>query len=277
MVAHFFRRAFGLLRKGGALGLIATNTIAQGDTRSTGLRWIVTHGGVIYDATRRYKWPAGAAVIVSVVHILRGSGTGITRRLDGDEVERISAFLFHTGPDDDPVVLAANANKSFQGSIVLGMGFTFDDTNREATSLAEMRRLIATNPRNQERIFPYLGGEELNTSPTHAHHRYVINFGQMSEEEARKWPELMSIVEQKAKPKRLTDNRASYRKFWWHFAEKRVDLYDAIRGLDRVVERNLGAEATLGKKGGTRKGERSRKTSPKVGPDLFGEPDGGHA
>ena len=34
LVAHFYRRAFDLLRGGGAFGLIATNTIAQGDTRS---------------------------------------------------------------------------------------------------------------------------------------------------------------------------------------------------------------------------------------------------
>src|SRR5581483_8244607 len=45
LVAHFFRRAFTLLREGGAFGLIATNTIAQGDTRATGLRWLCTHGG----------------------------------------------------------------------------------------------------------------------------------------------------------------------------------------------------------------------------------------
>ena len=50
LVAHFFRRAFGLLRTGGTSGLIATNTIAQGDTRSTGLRWICTNGGEIYQA-----------------------------------------------------------------------------------------------------------------------------------------------------------------------------------------------------------------------------------
>ena len=51
LVAHFFRRAFGLLRTGGTSGLIATNTIAQGDTRSTGLRWICTNGGEIYRGT----------------------------------------------------------------------------------------------------------------------------------------------------------------------------------------------------------------------------------
>ena len=57
LVAHFFRRAFGLLRSGGTFGLIATNTIRQGDTRSTGLRWICTNGGQIYHARRRLKWP----------------------------------------------------------------------------------------------------------------------------------------------------------------------------------------------------------------------------
>ena len=69
IVAYFFRKAFDLLNQGGSLGLIATNTIAQGDTRSTGLRFICNNGGVIYNATRRYKWPGLAAVVVSLVHV----------------------------------------------------------------------------------------------------------------------------------------------------------------------------------------------------------------
>ena len=102
--------------------------------------------------------------------------------LDGETVDTITAFLFHRGGHDDPARLKANAGKSFQGSIVLGMGFTFDDTDTKgvATPLAEMHRLIAEEPRNRKVILPYIGGEEVNTSPTHAHHRYVINF--------RDWP-----------------------------------------------------------------------------------------
>ena len=64
IVALFFRRAFLLLREAGAFGLIATNTIAQGDTRGTGLRWICGRGGEIYHAQRRVKWPGAAAVVV---------------------------------------------------------------------------------------------------------------------------------------------------------------------------------------------------------------------
>ena len=177
LVAHFYRRAFNLVRDGGALGLIATNTIAQGDTRSSGLRRICEHGGEIYRATRRVKWPGEAAVVVSVLHIARGGYAG-GKVLDGANVGTITAFLFHQGGHADPARLARNAGKSFQGSIVLGMGFTFDDTDTQgvASPLAEMRRLIEDNPRNREAILPYIGGEEVNTSPIHVHHRYVINF-----------------------------------------------------------------------------------------------------
>lgn len=238
LVAHFFRRAFGLLRKGGSFGLIATNTIAQGDTRGTGLRWICTRGGTIYEARRRYKWPGAAAVVVSVVHVVKGAAQGSVV-LDGREVPRITAFLFHTGGNDDPAVLKRNAEVGFQGSIVLGMGFTFDDTNEDATPIAEMRRLIAKDPRNQERISPYIGGEELNTSPTHAHHRYVINFGQMAEGAARQWPDLMAIVEARVKPERLklannTDG-LNRKKSWWLWGRYTPALFEAIRDKERVL------------------------------------------
>ena len=68
IVAHFFRRTFSLLSATGTTGLVATNTISQGDTRRSGLRWIVANGGTIYNARRRASWPGLAAVIVSVVH-----------------------------------------------------------------------------------------------------------------------------------------------------------------------------------------------------------------
>jgi hypothetical protein len=237
LIAHFYRRAFDLLRAAGTFGLIATNTIAQGDTRATGLRWICTHSGEIYSARSRVKWPGLAAVVVSVLHVMNGAFTG-AKRLDERVVDTITAFLFHRGGHDDPAHLTANAGKSFVGSYVLGMGFTFDDTDTKgvATPLAEMHRLIGKNPRNGDVIFPYIGGEEVNTSPTHAHHRYVINFGDRSESECRRcWPDLMAIIETKVKPERLKNNRAGYRRYWWQYAEKRGELYSAIAGLERVL------------------------------------------
>ena len=268
LVAHFFRRCFHLLRDGGTQGLIATNTIAQGDTRSTGLRWICQNGGVIYDATRRYKWPGQAAVVVSVIHLGRGDMPG-ENLLDGKRVPKITAFLFDQGGNKDPIALSANAGKSFQGSIVLGMGFTFDDTDRKgvASSLAEMRRLIASNPRNAEVIYPYMGGEEVNASPTHAHHRHVINFRDYplcrenygaawsdADEDQRRawlrsgivpldypepvaadWPELLAIAERRVKPERDVQKRKALRERWWHYAEKRPGLSTALASFDQVL------------------------------------------
>ena len=220
--AYHIRRAFEILRPGGVLAIIATNTIAQGDTRESGLAWIVENGGHIVAADRRVKWPGQAAVVVSLVWIVKEPGHTLNSHLV-------------RAPEMRPARLAANARRSFIGSCVLGMGFTFDDTNPKATPIAEMQRLIAKNPRNQERVFPYLGGEELNTSPTHAHHRYVINFGQMSEAEARAWPDLMAIVEAKVKPERATKSAdlASYP--WWRFWRPRPALYAAIAGMERVL------------------------------------------
>ncbi len=177
LVAHFFRRAFRLIRDGGAFGLIATNTIGQGDTRDSGLATLLESGGAISRATRRLKWPGEAAVVVSVVHVVRGAVRSPI--LDGRQVSRISAYLVSGNLDRSPAWLAANAQKAFIGSYVLGMGFTFDDVaaaKGEAESLDTMRALIAKDPRNAERIFPFIGGEEVSTSPTHSHHRYVIDF-----------------------------------------------------------------------------------------------------
>ena len=274
LVAHFFRRSFDLIRRDGAFGLIATNTIAQGDTRSTGLRWICRHGAEVYRATTRVKWPGLAAVVVSVLHVAKGSVAG-QKMLDERPVDQVTAFLFHRGGHEDPVRLKANAGKSFQGSIVLGMGFTFDDTDKKgvATPLAEMRRLIADNPRNSEAIFPYIGGQEVNNSPAHAHHRYVINFhdwplrrddiGEFWEDAddlrrkvlrrepvvpddypgpvAADWSELLSIVDVGVKPERLKQKDHNGRRYWWQFLRPRPELHATIADLDHVLAINCGA------------------------------------
>lgn len=80
------------------------------------------------------------------------------------------------------------------------------------------------DPRNAERIFPYIGGEEVNADPEQKHRRYVINFGEFPLDEAGRWKDLLEIVEERVKPERDLDNRASYRNYWWQFAEKRGEL-----------------------------------------------------
>lgn len=270
LVTHFFRRAFALLREGGAFGLIATNTIGQGDTRESGLRHLLAKdsGGVIYRAQRRVKWPGAAAVVVSTVHMGKGGGVWPAPELDKRRVARISAFLREGDQDETPAVLQENAGIAFQGSIILGMGFTFDDVNAakgKCEPLSTMHALIAKDPRNAERIKPYLGGEEVNNDPEHKHHRYVIDFedfplcrdnslpswallsgegivqclregvvpGDYNGPVAADWPDLLEIVERLVKPERIrlppTNNwNTTVSKYWWWYGARRVELFQKI-------------------------------------------------
>jgi hypothetical protein len=234
IAAYFFRRAHWLLGEHGTLGLIATNTIGQGDTRTAGLQALAVQGGRIYDATRDMKWPVkGANVSVSIVHVAVGTQNlgDLKRRLDGKKVRTINSQLRAMSERNDPVRLSSNAGRSFVGTYVLGQGFTLTPDERET--------LIAQNAKNSERIFAYLGGEELNSSPTQSHHRYVIDFGDMSLEEAERWPDLIKIVREKVKPERdkLKDNPDGrrYKATWWQFGRYSPSLYAAIRGLPRCL------------------------------------------
>jgi N-6 DNA Methylase len=241
LVAHFYRRAFHFVRTGGTFGLIATNTIAQGDTRTTGLTWICKHGGRIFAARKRVKWPGLAAVVVSVIYVVKGEFACL-KHLDERLVDRITAFLFHRGGDDNPARLLANARKSFNGTKVYGMGFTFDDTDKTGvtTPVQEMQRLIKKDPRNRDVIFPYIGGEEVNTSPAQTYHRFVINFGERTLDECRQsWPDLLAIVEAKVRPERakLANNPDGRRRkqYWWQFGRGTPALSIAIAPLGRVL------------------------------------------
>ena len=237
IVAHFFRRAYSLLRNGGCFGLLATNTIRQGDTRATGLRPIRQAGGTIYTARRRYKWPGEAAVTISVVHIAKGDLPG-AYRLDSREVPLITAFLFHNGNDGDPIRLISNSNTCFEGFKIYGAGFLFEPSPEtdDTTSFAEMRDIISRNPNSTRIIKPYLIVDEVNGSANRTPNRFVIDFDDMSEADARKgFPDLMAILEKKVKPYRLKDKRENYRKRWWQFAETRPGLRNALAKLDEVL------------------------------------------
>ena len=88
LVSFFFRLAFVLLRQSGCFGLLATKSVRQGVSRETGLQFIVEHGGTIYRATRRMKWPGDAAVVVSVIHVKKGKV--YKSLLDGQPVDHIT-------------------------------------------------------------------------------------------------------------------------------------------------------------------------------------------
>jgi hypothetical protein len=234
LVSFFFRRAFALLNRHGTFGLIATNTISQGKTRATGLRFIRKHGGTIFNARKRVRWPGQAAVVVCIVHVAR-EWPHDQCFLDNRPVSLITAFLVEKGGDDDPRPLAENAGRGFNGCFLRGMGFTFDDLSGEGHPLPLMKKLIERNPRNGERIFPFLGGDEVNDDPVHAYFRYAINFGSMSIEEAEQWPDLLTLLRDSVLPAREKMGREALSLPWWQFWRPRPEMTASIAHLNRIL------------------------------------------
>jgi hypothetical protein len=229
-----------LLRTDGTFGLIATNTIAEGDTREAGLKQICLSGGRITAASKNCEWPGAVSVVVTIVWVKKGT-LGENALLNGKVVCGINSHLFGNPNEFIPTPLSVNAGKSFQGSVVYGMGFTFDDTDTSgvASPVAKMHQLIQDNPKNTERIFPFIGGSEVNSSPTQSHHRYIINFEDLELDAAGKWPELLKIVEEKVKPER--DKLGGYsvaegrRDYWWQYGTYTPALQRAAGSLKHVL------------------------------------------
>jgi hypothetical protein len=257
-VAYFFLRAEGLLKSGGTAGLLATNTIAQGDTREVGLDQMTARDATVYRALPSRKWPGEANLEIAHVWFRKGPWAG-PFLLDDVTVGGITSQLQPPGKTTGkPYRLAANAKKSFIGSYVLGMGFVMEPE--------EAQRLLEKDARNRDVLFPYLNGEDLNSRWDQSPSRWVINFQDWpldrgasgtwtiaDEDEKKTWlssghvptdypgkvaadyPLCHDILERLVKPEREKNNRKVYRERWWHYAEKRPDLYATISGLERFL------------------------------------------
>ena len=91
------------------------------------------HGGEIYRANRRFKWPGQAAVVVSVLHVQRGHWM----MCDCSTASRFLTSRHFCFIVAGTVIQRASGRmrgRAFRGSIVLGMGFTFDDTDKKGVA-----------------------------------------------------------------------------------------------------------------------------------------------
>jgi hypothetical protein len=243
LVGYFFRRIFDIIKPQGFQALIATNTIAQGEAREGSLEVILNKGGSINFAIRSMRWPGLAAVEVALVTVYKGKWNQ-EFVLGNKVVKQISAYLDDAETTGNPYPLVQNADKSFQGSIVLGKGFVLEPH--------EAMKLVQKNPKNKDVLFRYLNGEDLNTNPDQSPSRWVINFFDWSEEKCRnEYPDCFEIIERQVKPERQRrDEKGNYvlRKplpeKWWIYADKRPKLYSVISQLRRVLVINRHSKIT---------------------------------
>ncbi|CAN5537844.1 hypothetical protein BH11PLA2_BH11PLA2_16460 [soil metagenome] len=227
--AYFFRRAYQLLSSHGLLGLIGTNTIAQGDTRTMGLVEIVNNGGVIVEAHPSLKWPGVATVEVARLVIRKSVWDGPCR-LSGTHVSEISTFLTSELAIAEPYQLRSNAGLSFTGTKIYSPGFLL--------SPAEAQYHKDTYPKEADIIKPYYDGRDINSTPEQAFSRYVIDFSDWPEDRCKGFPGAYARVTDLVKPSRITSPYDDLRDFWWRFQRVRKEMYECISGMKRVLVRS---------------------------------------
>lgn len=237
LCAYFFLLAFKLLRQGGTLGLLATNTIAQGDTREVGLDTMVSDGFTIMRSIQSRPWPVKSANLeyAAVWGTKNKVPWQIGRNCDGMTVGSISTLLEPQGRATGKASqLEENKDIAFQGCIVLGDGFVI--------SPEQAAQWIAADSRNSEVVFPYLNGKDMNSRPDCSPSRWVVDFNDRSEKSASEYALPYAHIREFVKPERQrkkADGTYQLRKplpeRWWQYGEKRPGMRKAIAKLDEVL------------------------------------------
>ncbi|MGW3022755.1 Eco57I restriction-modification methylase domain-containing protein [Streptomyces sp. NPDC001221] len=233
IVSYFLLRETSLAL-GGRVGMIATKTIAQNETRQVGFDQAIEGDTCIYRAVKSRAWPGEASVHVALVWVGKSSDSE-QMILDDQKVDRIENSLTSlVRAAGEPYKLKEFAGQYSQGCIVNGKGFLLRQEEKEA--------LIAKDGRNAEVILPYLINDDVNGRPDSSASRWVIDFTGMSEEEARRYPGAFAVLDDKVRPVRQRRKKdGSYQlrnqlpSLWWLYEEDRIVMRRAIADFDRVL------------------------------------------
>lgn len=222
LVAYFFIRANSLIRHKGFFGLIAVNTISEGNTREVGLDSLLESGSMIYRANPNVVWPGKANVVTSGLHVTKSHWMG-PKYIGSDQTTNISSALTHR-ENWRPVKLNESCGLVFQGVITLGEGFVVDEE--------VYIQWCQDNDPSASLVFDYLIGKEVNQSPSHQPGRKVINFFDWDEVKANRYSSAYAQVRSLVKPERdkLEGNPTAEgrKKNWWKYGRDAKALYHAI-------------------------------------------------
>ena len=250
LCAYFYLRVCRLLNvRHGTAGLVATNTICQGDTREVGLDQLEAMKATIVRAISSYAWPGDAALQVAHVWFRCGDWSG-GFVLDDSSVAGITTRLTpHSDVGSQPEKLLANSGHSFNGAKPYGKGFVL--TPEQATGL------LRNNSKNRSVLYPYLIGDDLNSRCDQTPSRWVINFSDWPLDPAHDahgrskgppyasdFPDCLEIVRASVKPVReklLGRNSIGTKRgtFWWLFGSDAKRLHLTAAKMSRVLARAL--------------------------------------
>jgi hypothetical protein len=120
--------------------------------------------------------------------------------------------------------LLSNVGLSVPGFQPDGAGFILERSEAQA--------LITADPRNSDVIRPYRNGRDLSAR---SRDLFIVDFGLMTEEEAREYPLVFDRIRDRVKPIRDAGADRLAKEKWWRFARNREELRAALRTLDRYI------------------------------------------
>ena len=145
--------------------------------------------------------------------------------MDGSRVASIGSHLTDSGVEMQPKVLHS-VPYGTKGTYVHGKGFVVSE---------EEFREFTSDGRNQECLRRYVVARDLMTHPEQIPSRWVVDFGDMSELQAREYPALFSHVVEYVKPQRDAVTGQIHETCFWKHWDRREELYEKIAGRGQVL------------------------------------------
>lgn len=218
---YWFRKAHDRIQQKGRAGLVGTNSISQGKSRIASLDYITQNGGYIHEAISTQPWSGEAKVHVSIVNW--SSQKPAAYYLDHHPVKQINSALTSLTDVKDAVKLSANQNKCFQGVSPVCTGFI--------VTAEQVEKWIEADPKNQEVLKLFSMGANLAKYPHGLPDRWIIDFNEMSLEDASDYDLPFAWVKTYVKPERDTNRSQIRSKNWWKFGVNALSMRNAIAPL----------------------------------------------
>ncbi|MFO5494231.1 MAG: DNA methyltransferase, partial [Cuspidothrix sp.] len=219
--AYWFRLAHDKIDEKGRVGLVATNSISQGKSRIAALDYITQNGGYIHEAVSTQPWSGAAKVHVSIVNWCKDKPQKYY--LDDLVVSQINSSLKSSIDVSQAVRLQTNLNKCFQGVSPVGMGFIVTEQ--------QVIDWIKADSKNAEVLKLFSMGANLAKNPHGKPERRIIDFNDMSIEDASDYKLPFEYIKKTVKPTRDINRRDVTRINWWKYGEKRPAMRKAISNL----------------------------------------------
>ncbi|UZO74591.1 N-6 DNA methylase [Microcystis aeruginosa str. Chao 1910] len=216
--SYWFRLAHNQLDEKGRAGLVGTNSISQGKSRVAALDYITHNGGHIHEAISTQPWSGEANVHVSIVNWSKIEP--VSYYLDNHPVSQINSSLTTTVDSSKAVRLLANKNISFQGVIPVGKGFYIKSEQAE--------KWIENDLKNKEVLKLSSSAGDLTDDPYGKPSRWIIDFNNMSLEDASEYKLPFEHIKVNVKPEREINRDKKARDFWWMFLRPRPEMRTAI-------------------------------------------------